>query len=104
MPTRGDRGSRLARGRDRLRDRLTRRGLAPSVVMPALTATLKPAPTYLRHGTARLLFPDVVGQNACANVCPSVSILAEGVVRTMKLSSLRIFARPRWWWAPARDC
>ena len=66
--------SRLARGRDRLRTRLERRGLAPSVVLAGRVVV----PSGLMEATARLI---VSGGSA------SVRSLAKGVSRMLMLAS-----------------
>jgi len=82
--------SRLARGRERLRVRLTRRGLAPSVALAASSFAIDGAqaavPAALASSTARLAMsrPLAVGAFPAA-----VKILAEGVVRSMLLTQLK---------------
>jgi RNA polymerase sigma factor (sigma-70 family) len=71
--------SRLARGRDRLRGRLTRRGLAPTSATATATALLvlpMPADSTI-EATARLV--------AGGPVPPTVRQLTEGGIRAMKM-------------------
>ena len=78
--------SRLATARDRLRTRLTRRGLAPAVI-PAFTspdeiATIVPA--ALEEATVRAAVEILVGKIAIAGVASAETIaLMEGTLRTM---------------------
>jgi RNA polymerase sigma factor (sigma-70 family) len=70
--------TRLARGKDRLRDQLTRRGL--DVPASAFAATL--------HEAAAPLMPDAVVETtvraaATGSTAPRISLLAEEVLRTM---------------------
>jgi RND family efflux transporter MFP subunit len=88
--------SRLSRGRDLLRHRLLRRGVALSAA--ALSAALAehaahaiptvPLVTMTRR--AALFF--AAGQAAGARVSPRVTTLAEGVLRTMLVSKLKMAA------------
>jgi RNA polymerase sigma factor (sigma-70 family) len=81
--------SRLARGRERLRSKLMRRGLAPGIVATsaALDEVASAAlPAALVEAT--MLFAVVEG----AAVAASVTALATGVLRSMFLSKLRLAA------------
>ncbi len=82
--------SRLARGRDRLRDRLARRGLAPSVVLPALPRPTLPA--GLRESTARTLLSFTNGPANARAVSASVAALTQGVIRAMLWTKIRTVA------------
>lgn len=74
--------SRLARAKDRLRDRLTRRGVAlGAVVMTAARADA---------GLIRATLTTVLGPGG--NVPPVVSSLTNGVVSAMKLARLKVYA------------
>jgi RNA polymerase sigma factor (sigma-70 family) len=88
--------SRLARGRQRLRDRLTRRGLAPwaGAVGVALAAERPRAavPTALAEATARAAMRVAAGEAALEAVPTAVIALTEGVLRTMALSKLKLAA------------
>ncbi|HEV3165827.1 MAG TPA: RNA polymerase sigma factor [Isosphaeraceae bacterium] len=85
--------SRLARARDRLHNRLTRRGLAVSV--GALSALLpKPAsasvPTTLINATVKAAARVATGQVTAGAVSATVIQLTEGVVKTMFLNKLKL--------------
>ncbi len=85
--------SRLARGRLRLRDRLTRRGLAPSVVpaLPWLNGELPSAavPATLAEITTNAAVR--LGANpAVTGTMASVGLLTEGVLRVMFWSKLKL--------------
>jgi RNA polymerase sigma factor (sigma-70 family) len=73
---------RLERGRDLLRERLTRRGIT-------LTAGLLAA---LTHSPARAAAPALAAMTVAAANCPSarVATLAQGVTATMILSKLKL--------------
>ena len=90
-------GVRLMRARERLRTRLTRRGLA----LPAgfLASGLRPGPASaavsaaLSDATIRAGMRCVVGKAAAVGATPaSVVALAEGVIRTMILTRLKMAA------------
>jgi RNA polymerase sigma factor (sigma-70 family) len=79
---------RLARARTRLKDRLTRRGFAPTVLGLGALLTAKAASAAV---PSRLLTTTI--QVAKAGAVPAgVDILAEGVIRTMILTKSKIFA------------
>jgi RNA polymerase sigma factor (sigma-70 family) len=87
--------SRLARGREWLRDRLTRRGLAPAAVALALNLSSQHAsaavPALLAQSTAGAAIPFAAG--TAAEVLPAhVAALAEGVIRIMIATKLKIAA------------
>jgi len=82
--------SRLARGRDQLRDRLTRRGLAPGIALPMLASPPDLVPACLQKLTAQSMLSYVAGQFLVEKVSAPVATLAEGVIRAMKLRMLRI--------------
>jgi RNA polymerase sigma factor (sigma-70 family) len=87
--------SRLARARDRLRSRLTRRGvtsasalgpLAPFFLSDAAasTAAASPLPAHLATSVARLATRLTIGQTATAGLLPAAALeLAQGVLTTM---------------------
>jgi DNA-directed RNA polymerase specialized sigma24 family protein len=87
--------SRLARGRQRLRDRLTRRGLAPSVV-PALQWLAADAPMApLQASLAEITTHRAVqflSSRAVTGTTASVGSLAEGALRIMFLNKLKLIA------------
>ncbi len=84
--------SRLARGRQRLRSRLLRRGIAPSGVLLASAVTPKSqaaVPSALIDATAHLAARLGAGR-ATAMVTPTtVRVLMEGVLKKMFLSKLK---------------
>jgi RNA polymerase sigma factor (sigma-70 family) len=85
--------SRLARGRQRLRDRLTHRGLAPSVVsaLPWLTADAPgPAVPAALLGATTHVAAVFVANGAASGTTASVRSLPEGALRAMSLSKLKI--------------
>lgn len=82
--------SRLARGRQRLRGRLLRRGLTPAVALLAGTLPREAValPAALVAATARAVLPAAVGSEAV--VSAQVMALTEGVLRTMSMTKLKI--------------
>jgi RNA polymerase sigma factor (sigma-70 family) len=88
--------SRLARGRERLRVRLYRRGLAPSaaVVVAALAADSAWAsvPAKLAEATTRGALLVATGRVAAGAIPVSVLSLTEGVLETMTLTKLKLMA------------
>ncbi|AGA29050.1 RNA polymerase sigma factor [Singulisphaera acidiphila] len=83
--------SRLARGRDLLRSRLERRGLAPGA--PILTSVLVPAsgwPELLSTTTVQAATRLVAGRSLAGVVPVSVEILVDGVMRTMVMTKVAI--------------
>ena len=85
--------SRLSRGRERLRQRLTRRGLAPAVGL--LTAGLSAdaakaaVPAALAHSLVQAAMQMAAGTTAAGAVPATVAALTEGVLRMMVRSRLR---------------
>ena len=85
--------SRLSRGRERLRQRLTRRGLAPAVGL--LTAGLSAdgakaaVPAALAHSLVQAAMQMAAGTTAAGGVPATVAALTEGVLRMMVRSRLR---------------
>jgi RNA polymerase sigma factor (sigma-70 family) len=87
--------SRLARGRQRLRDRLTRRGLAPSVA-PALSSLSAEMPTAtvpdpLAEITAHAAVQAALGRAAIGTTA-SVGSLMEGALRGMFWNKVKLMA------------
>jgi RNA polymerase sigma factor (sigma-70 family) len=82
--------SRLARGRERLRSRLTRRGLSPALGagVAAESAQASP-PVALVEATIRAAMPSAAVSGA---VSPSVIRLTQGVLRSMFLIKMRTVA------------
>jgi len=85
--------SRLARGRQRLRDRLTHRGLAPSVVpaLPWLTgdAPMAAVPATLAEMTTHAAV-QLVASRVATGTMASVGSLTEGVLRVMFWNKLKV--------------
>ena len=83
--------SRLSRGRERLRLRLTRRGLAPAVGL--LTAGLSAdgakaaVPAALAHSLLQAAMQTTAGTTAAGAVPATVAALTEGVLRMMMIRS-----------------
>jgi RNA polymerase sigma factor (sigma-70 family) len=89
--------SRLARARDRLRSRLTRRGLAimPAAVAAVLTESAAPAkvPAALANTTLKAAIPFAAGHATMAGVAPaSVTALTKGVLQAMFVTKLKTVA------------
>jgi len=80
---------RLARGRDRLRERLTRRGMASAAVPPALM----PVPASVAATTAKAATALAAGRSA-VGLATSARVAAwlEGVSRTMMTFELKMIA------------
>src|SRR5262249_54605211 len=79
---------RLERGRARLHARLARRGLALSAALAAVELSRGPAPAALTAATARQALAFVAGAAAPR----PVALLAEGVLRAMTGSRLKVVA------------
>ncbi|HEX8201941.1 MAG TPA: sigma-70 family RNA polymerase sigma factor [Isosphaeraceae bacterium] len=88
--------SRLARGREQLRGRLIRRGLATSVGMAGLVLTAGVAtaavPAGLLDSTTRAAMRAVAGEIAAGGVSTSVVSLTERMLRVMFLNRLKVAA------------
>jgi RNA polymerase sigma factor (sigma-70 family) len=89
--------SRLARGRERLAARLTRRGLAPAVatalVARASEGAVESIPAALEAATIHAADALIAGGTAAAGTVPAaVARLMEGVLRSMLLNSLKRIA------------
>jgi RNA polymerase sigma factor (sigma-70 family) len=86
--------SRLARGRERLRDRLTRRGLAPVVGMIgtelARDVASPAVPAALAHSTVHSAIRFAAGRISMADgISASVAELTEGVLKMMRFAYLK---------------
>jgi len=88
--------SRLARGRERLRARLTRRGLAPAAWLPlamlSAEATQSAIPISLVVSTVRAATRFAAVKMAARAVTAPVAELTEGVLRMMFLTRLKLMA------------
>ncbi len=89
--------SRLARGRERLRDRLSRRGVAPTIA--TFTAALTPDPASAavseawKQATVTAAVRYAAGGTAAASIPSTVALLlAEGATRAMNLHRLMKWA------------
>jgi RNA polymerase sigma factor (sigma-70 family) len=86
--------SRLARGRDRLRHRLLRRGVATSMSLLAavLTEQAAPAavPAALALGTVNAAVLTAAGQMGCGAISATVAGLTKGVLQAMLLNQLKM--------------
>ncbi len=84
--------SRLARARERLRNRLACRGVAPAVA--ALTTALRPDPASAaiseswKHATVKAAVCHAAGGTVAALIPPTVAALAQGASRAMSLNRL----------------
>jgi RNA polymerase sigma factor (sigma-70 family) len=82
--------SRLARARDRLRERLTRRGVAPAVLLPGLWPGYGGLPEALKRTTLHAALKVAAGRAVTAGVVSaSVASLTDGVLSTMLLTKLK---------------
>jgi RNA polymerase sigma factor (sigma-70 family) len=88
--------SRLARGRDRLHNRLVRRGVVLSVglLVGVLTEKTAPAaiPAVLAVKTVKAAVLTVAGQATAGAIPATVAALTKGVLRAMLLSKLKVVA------------
>jgi RNA polymerase sigma factor (sigma-70 family) len=88
--------SRLARGRERLRARLARRGIALSVAWLSMTlfqkASSAAVPAEFVSSTTKAAIPFAAGKAAAGLVSTPVAALTEGVLRTMLLTKLKTAA------------
>jgi RNA polymerase sigma-70 factor (ECF subfamily) len=84
--------SRLARGRDRLRGRLARRGLALSVWALALALAERAAPGAVAEGITHAAARAAAGNGAAGTIPAAVADLTKGVFRAMLLSRLKVAA------------
>jgi RNA polymerase sigma factor (sigma-70 family) len=84
--------SRLSRGRERLRARLERRGIALSMGWLAViwSQHTSAAPAALASTTIEAAIPFAAGKAAAGLVSASVAALTEGVLHTMFLTKLKI--------------
>jgi RNA polymerase sigma-70 factor (ECF subfamily) len=88
--------SRLARGRDRLRDRLVRRGIALSVwtMVMVLGQKVVPAavPAPVAEATIQAAVLTAAGNAASGAIPATVTALTKGVLRSMLMSKIKVLA------------
>ncbi|SIO46462.1 RNA polymerase sigma-70 factor, ECF subfamily [Singulisphaera sp. GP187] len=85
--------SRLSRGREKLRSRLIRRGVAPAVVVGAWCgdSIATAVPAAIAEATAKAAIRFAAGQAGAAGVVSaSVIKLTQGVLKTMLFTNIRI--------------
>lgn len=86
--------SRLSRGRERLRERLSRRGVALSAIAFAFTLSQNAAsatvPAALVSPTVGAAVPFATGKPAAELATASVAALAEGTLKAMTLVKLKV--------------
>ena len=84
--------SRLARGRERLRLRLLRRGVAPAVGVLAGVLAERAAPAAVAEEAIGAAVRTAAGKAAAGAVPANVAALAKGVLRSMFLSKVKVVA------------
>jgi RNA polymerase sigma factor (sigma-70 family) len=84
--------SRLARARERLRDRLARRGVAPAIAAPTPDVVSAVVSESWKHVTVTAAVRYAAGGTVAALIPPSVAVLAEGALRAMNLHRLMKWA------------
>ncbi len=84
--------SRLSRGRERLRERLARRGLAPGVVLSALGDPSKPVPAGLSSKACGAILAHVAGQSGAGEISARAAGLAEKVIQAMHVRTFALCA------------
>jgi RNA polymerase sigma-70 factor (ECF subfamily) len=80
--------SRPARGREKLRERLVRRGLVPSAVFGAGASTGKPLSAALLTATAHAALWDVTGKASGGPPSASIAALTAGAIRSLAMAKL----------------
>ncbi|MGO9468495.1 MAG: RNA polymerase sigma factor [Isosphaeraceae bacterium] len=84
--------SRLARGRDKLRGRLSRRGIMSDSAALTVAAGSQPVPSALLDSTVRVSLEFTTRQaTASALASATATALAKGVLHAMMISKLKIF-------------
>src|SRR5262249_15613432 len=87
--------SRVARGRQRLRDRLTRRGLAPAVLPLAASSPIETTapvlPTSLAEATVQTALELAAGRAAVGTAAAAIA-LREGALRIMFWNQFKLVA------------
>ena len=88
--------SRLSRGRDKLRSRLTRRGVVLSAAWLATQLSVSAAsaavPSALVGTTVQAAIPFLAGNTAAGLVSTSVATLTEGVLHAMFITKIKLVA------------
>ncbi len=88
--------SRLARGRERLRERLIRRGVTPSAALPGAVFRAEMAravvPAALADATTRAALASAAGRLAILGSISAPAALTEEVLKTMWFDKLRMIA------------
>ena len=88
--------SRLARGRERLRDRLIRRGLAPSAILPDAVLRAEMArpvvPAALADAATRAALASAAGRPAIVGAISAPAALTEEVLKAMWFHKLKMIA------------
>ena len=88
--------SRLARGRERLRERLIRRGVTPSAALPGAVFRAEMAravvPAALADSTTRAALASAAGRLAIIGSISTPAALTEEVLKTMWFHKLRMIA------------
>ncbi|QEH32380.1 ECF RNA polymerase sigma factor SigE [Aquisphaera giovannonii] len=86
--------SRLSRGRERLRGRLIRRGVAPAIaaIWAADEAARAAVPPALAAATVRAAVSSATAWKTAGMVPPSVSVLVEGALNAMFLTRIKLAA------------
>jgi RNA polymerase sigma factor (sigma-70 family) len=83
--------SRLARGRQQLRDRLSRRGMAPTVVLAGQTPLVDVTSLSMVESTVQAALRLVSGQAAIGATASAIALM-EGVLKLMFWSKLKMTA------------
>jgi RNA polymerase sigma factor (sigma-70 family) len=81
--------SRLARGRDRLRDRLVRRGVVLSVSTLSMLLADKAVPASVAEGAVKAAVSTAAGHTVSGAIPETVAALTKGVLRAMFLSKVK---------------
>jgi RNA polymerase sigma factor (sigma-70 family) len=84
--------SRLARARERLRDRLARRGVAPAIAAPTPDVVSAVVSESWKHVTVTAAVRHAAGGSVTALIPSSVAVLAEGASRAMNVHRLMKWA------------
>src|SRR5262249_23178144 len=94
--SKGTVSGRLARAKDMLRARLTRRGFPPSAALPGLILTEETVsaavPAALVEGAVRSAVGVVLGRGEALAASSTVMALAKGALRAMLLAKVKLTA------------